>query len=109
MEKRTLFALALAFIILLLYQYLLPQPQQVQKKATVEKKEVPKELEPVMPAEISIPKGISSEEKEIRVETELYSAVFTTKGGTIKYYEIKSFKDKEGKNVVLLKNPGLKA
>jgi YidC/Oxa1 family membrane protein insertase len=111
MEKRTLFALALAFIILLLYQYLFikPQPQQVQKMAKAEKEEVTKEPEPVMPAEISIPKGISSEEKEIRVETELYSAVFTTRGGTIKYYEIKSYKDKEGKNVVLLKNPGLKS
>jgi YidC/Oxa1 family membrane protein insertase len=109
MEKRTLFALALAFIILLLYQYLFikPQPQQVQKKATVEKKEVSKEPKPVIPAEISIPKGTPSQEKEIRVETELYSTVLTTRGGTIKYYEIKSYKDKEGKNVVLLKNPGL--
>ncbi|MEW6416983.1 MAG: membrane protein insertase YidC [Nitrospirota bacterium] len=109
MEKRALLAIALAFIILLLYQYFFikPQPQQVQKQAKVEKKEVPKEPEQVMPAEISIPKGIPSEEKEIRVETELYSTVFTTRGGTIKYYEIKPYKDKEGRNVVLLKNPGL--
>jgi YidC/Oxa1 family membrane protein insertase len=111
MEKRTLLALALAFIILLLYQYFFikPQPQQVQKKAKVEKKEVPEESKAVRPAEISIPEGIPSEEEEIRVETELYSTVFTTRGGTIKYYEIKPYKDKEGKNVVLLKNPGLES
>lgn len=111
MEKRALFAVALAFVILLLYQYFFvgPQPQQVQKPAKVEKKEEPKAPEPVKPAEISIPKSIASEEKEIKVETELYSAVFTTRGGTIKYYEIKPYKDKEGKNVVLLKSPGLKS
>lgn len=110
MEKRALLAVALAFAVLFLYQYFVvgPQPPQVKKQAKVEKKEVPEESKPVMPAEISIPESIPSKEKEIRVETELYSMVFTTGGGTIKSYEIKHYKDKEGKNVVLLKSPGLK-
>ncbi|MEW6674518.1 MAG: membrane protein insertase YidC [Nitrospirota bacterium] len=106
MDTRTLIAIALAFAILFLYQYFFikPEPQQVQKQAKVEKKEEPK---PVKPVEVTINKGIPSEEKELRVETELYSAVFTTKGGTLKYYELKPYKDKEGKNIVLLKKSGI--
>ncbi|MDI6890518.1 MAG: membrane protein insertase YidC [Thermodesulfovibrionales bacterium] len=107
MEKRALLAIALTFIVLFLYQYFFikPEPRQVQEKERVEKKEEPA---PVKPVELPVPKRISPEEKEIRVETELYSAVFTTRGGTLKYYEIKKYKDKEGKNVVLLKEPGMK-
>lgn len=106
MEKRALIAIALAFIILILYQYvfLKPTPQQIQKKAPVEKKEEPK---PVKPAEFIIPPKILSEEKEIRVENDLYSAVFSTRGGTLKYYEIKKYKGKKGKNVILLTGQGM--
>ncbi|MEW6162484.1 MAG: membrane protein insertase YidC [Nitrospirota bacterium] len=106
MEKRALLAIALTFIVLFLYQYFFikPEPRQVQKKERVEKKE---ESVPVKPVELPVPKRIPPEEKEIRVETDLYSAVFTTRGGTLKYYEIKKYKDKEGKNVVLLKGRAL--
>lgn len=106
MEKRAVLAVALAFIILFLYQYFFikPEPQKVQKQAKVEKKEEPK---PVKPAEPPVPKRTLSGEKERRVETELYSAVFTTRGGTLKYYELKKYKDKEGKDVVLLKGQGI--
>jgi len=113
MEKRALFAVALAFAILLIYQYLfikpVPQPQKNQKQAEVEEKAKTLPLEPPAPP-ITIPgaKGTPSEEKEIRVETELYSAVFTTRGATLQHYELKKYKDKEGKNVVLLKDPGIK-
>lgn len=109
MEKRTLLAIALAFAILFLYQYFFikPEPQKVQKQAKVEKKEIPIPVEPPEPT-ITKTKSMPFEEKEIRVETELYSAVFTTRGGTIKYYGLKKYKDKEGKNVVLLKSPGIK-
>jgi len=105
MEKRTLIAIALAFIILLLYQYFFipPEPQKIQKRAKVEKQKEPK---PAKPAELPVPQRIPSEEKELYIETDLYSAVFTTRGGTIKYYELKKHKDKEGNNVVLLKVPG---
>ena len=113
MEKRALFAVALAFAILLIYQYLfikpVPQPQKNQKQAEVEEKAKSLPLEPPAPP-ITIPgaKGAPSEETEIRVETELYSAVFTTRGATLKHYELKKYKDKEGENVVLLKGPGVK-
>jgi hypothetical protein len=56
---------------------------------------------------ISKTTGSSSEEKEIKIETEAYSMVLTTKGATVKHFELKKYKDKDGKNVLLLKNPGL--
>jgi len=104
MEKRTLIAIGLAFIIILLYQYLFtkPEPQKVQRKPVVEKKEEPA---PVKPMELPRPKRILAEEKEIRVDTELYSAVFTTRGGTVKYFELKKYKDEKGQNIILLKRP----
>jgi YidC/Oxa1 family membrane protein insertase len=81
-----------------------PEPGQIQKKSEVAKKEEPA---PAKPVELPVPKKTPSEEKEIKVETEFYSAVFTTRGGTLKHYEIKKYKDKEGKNVMLLTGQNL--
>lgn len=105
MEKRALIAVALAFIILFLYQqfFFRPQPQQISKKAEVTKKVEPP---PAKPVELPVTKKIS-EEKKIKIETDLYSAIFSTKGGTLRYYEIKKYKGKDGKNVVLLMTEGL--
>jgi YidC/Oxa1 family membrane protein insertase len=106
MEKRALIAVAFAFVILFLYQqfFFEPQPQKVKKHAEVEKKEEPASAKAV---EVIVPTKAAKEEKEIRVNTELYSAIFTTRGGTLKYYEIKKHKDKNGKNVILLKTQGI--
>ena len=76
----------------------------MQKKTEVVKKEEPA---PEKPVELSVPLRSTAEEKEIKVETEFYSAIFTTRGGTLKHYELKKYKDKDGKDVVLLKSPGL--
>src|SRR4030042_5163419 len=106
MEKRALIAVAISFVILFIYQYFFikPEPQQVQKKTEIVKKGEPA---PEKTVELSVPPKSAAEEKEIKVETEFYSAIFTTRGGTLKHYELKKYKDKDGKNVVLLKSPGL--
>jgi len=106
MEKRALIAVAISFVILFIYQYFFikPEPQQVQKKTEIVKKEEPA---PEKPVELSVSAKSAAEEKEIKVETEFYSAIFTTRGGTLKHYELKKYKDKDGKDVVLLKSPGL--
>jgi YidC/Oxa1 family membrane protein insertase len=108
MEKRALIAIAISFVILFLYQYFFikPEPQQTQKKTEVVKKEA---SVPVKPLELPVSPKATAEEKEIKVDTEFYSAVFTTRGGTLKHFEIKKYKDKEGKNVVLLKGQGLES
>ncbi len=113
MEKRALIAVAIAFLILLGYQYVIikTEPQKVQQQPTVEEKAVPSAPQP-SPAtvESSTPvsqkKGVSAPGTEVRVETELYAAVFSTKGATLKHFELKEFKDKNGKGVVLLQSPG---
>ena len=106
MEKRALIAVAISFVILFLYQYFFikPEPQQTQEKTEVVKKE---ETVPVKPLELPASPKATAGEKEIKVDTEFYSAVFTTRGGTLKHYEIKMYKDKAGNNVVLLKSQGL--
>ncbi len=113
MEKRALIAVAIAFAILLGYQYFFmkTEPQKVQQQPKVEEKAVssvqpsPAAAAPLNP--VSQKRGVSAEEKEIKVDTELFSAVFTTRGATLKHYELKKYKDKDGKDVVLLKSPGV--
>jgi YidC/Oxa1 family membrane protein insertase len=114
MEKRALIAVAIAFVILLGYQYFFikASPQKVQNQPSVEEKAVPAVPQTsAAPAESSVAvpekKAVHAEEKEIRVDTELYSAVFSTAGATLKRYEVRKYKDKEGKDVVLLKSPGV--
>jgi len=111
MDKRTFLAIAIAFAIIIAYQivytkFFKPEPQKIEKQAEVEKQPVP--LEPTEPAKTDIvkPEVIPVEEREIRVETELYSAIFTTRGATLKHYSLKGYKDKEGNNVVLFNEPG---
>ena len=103
--------MALAFAVLLIYQYffITPEPQKVQTPAQVEEKQ---ETSPVLPAvpPPAITKTVlaPSQEKEIRVENELYTALLTNRGASIKRFELKNFKDKDGKNVALLQTPGVK-
>ncbi len=54
-----------------------------------------------------IPESPAVAEKEIRVENNLYAAVFTSKGGTVKHWEIKAYKDKISKDVLLLGKQGI--
>jgi YidC/Oxa1 family membrane protein insertase len=114
MDKKTLLAIAIAFAIIFAYQvvvtkFIKPVPQKAQKQAQVQEKEkppVPVEVPEHALTDVVEPEGIPSEEKEIRVETELYSSIFTTRGATIKHYALKTYKDNEGNDVVLLKTPG---
>ncbi len=117
MEKRTLIALGLSFAILMIYQFLFvkPEPQKVpQQPKTVEQEKSGAPLPESSPAAPSSAvmaqkQKIPSEEKEVRVETELYSAVFSSKGAALQFYELKKYQDNAGKNVVLLGSPGAAA
>jgi YidC/Oxa1 family membrane protein insertase len=119
MEKRALLAVALAFAILIAYQFFFvkPAPQKFQKQPAATEKEgkgetaqteaQPSPVPSPQAVAVSKAKALPSQEKEITVETELYSAVFTSEGGTLKHFELKKYKDNDGKNVVLLKDRGL--
>jgi YidC/Oxa1 family membrane protein insertase len=110
MEKRALIAVAVAFAILVVYQYFFvkPAPHNIQKQPPVEQKKLPPAPQ-ASPAVVSQTKRVPSEERKIKVDTELYSAVFSNNGATLIHYELKKYKDKDGKDVVLLKSPGIEA
>ena len=103
MDNKIILAIALSIAVIIGFQYLLPAPPQVTKsQPAVEKKE-----DITAPAKSpSVAETTLVEEKEIKVENELFSAVLTSKGGSVKYWEIKAYKDKFEKDVVLLKKPG---
>ncbi len=105
MDNRTLIAILLSIAVIIGYQYFFAfnRTPVKERELPVEKKK--EQVKPVVkPIVIETP---SAEMKEIRVENELYSVVLTSKGGLIKYWEIKSYKDKNSENVTLLKQPGV--
>ena len=73
-------------------KYFNPEPNKILKQEHVKEKEAPPvPIEAPEPAktDIVMPEVIPFEEKEIRVETDLYSAIFTTRGATLKHYSLK--------------------
>ncbi|MBI5025182.1 MAG: membrane protein insertase YidC [Nitrospirae bacterium] len=108
MEKRTLLAIVLAVLILIVYQYVfapkpVPQQPEVQKPVEVKKETTPTPLPKKLPEEILPPEETGV---DITVETDLYKAVLTNKGGVIKSWELKKYNDKDGNPIKLLKQPG---
>ena len=105
MDNRTLLAIILSIAVIIGYTVLFP-PQQPEVKppqpVAVTKAEAP------APVTIPVaPEAAPAEEKELRVENEFYSAVLSSKGGTIKSWAIKAYKDKKGQDVILLEKPGV--
>ncbi len=103
MEKRMLFAIVLSLAILLGWQFFFSKPapkQPVKEQAAVEKKE---EKPQVAVKPVSVPLSAPSKEKEIKIETDLYSATLSSIGGTIKKWDVKQYKDKDGMSISLQK------
>lgn len=106
MDNKTLLAIVLSLAVIIGYQFLFPQqPPQVKPQPVVEKK-----TEEPAPSPIAVPVTpgtTTATEKDIRVENNFYSAVLSSKGGTIKSWAIKAYKDNKGQDVILLKKPGV--
>jgi YidC/Oxa1 family membrane protein insertase len=110
MDKRTLIAVILALVVLIGSQYLStkqapPPPSQPQPKADKKTGETARETPPV-----TLPATVNEEmvpAKDIKVETEYYSAAFSSRGGTLKKFTLKTYKDKDGTGVSLLQAPGI--
>lgn len=113
MDTRTILAIVLCLAVILIWQYLfVPPPVQKPQKTTREPAvEQPQEIPAQAPSPLVTQplqaQPATLQEREITVENKLYSAVLTTRGASIKRWEIKTHKDKEGNNVVLLKKPGI--
>lgn len=109
MEKRILLAIVLSAIILFAYTYFVPSPKQTQKEQGSEQP-VQEKAEGTSPAEktpIDISGEKIKEEKVLTVNTDLYKAVFTNRGGVLKHWELKQYwVDLEKKKNVVLFDPG---
>ncbi len=109
MEKRILLALALSFLVIFAYQLIFPPPQvkkqelerlSVSSRENVESKppsEIPRVSDLKLP---SIPK--EKEEKVITVETPLYKALISNRGGVLKSWVLKKHKDEKGGELELI-------
>lgn len=117
MDKNVFLAILLSIVVLIGYQYLItqqtpPPKKQEETSKTIEKPQesIPKPKEQLHKPSVMIPevyKKIKSEEKEIRVENDLYYALFTTKGATIKNITFKNYTDKNGKHITLIGDTGI--
>ncbi len=115
MEKRLLVAIVLSFLVLFLYQALfvkkLPPPEPSPEMVTeVEKqppqsplKEMPPAQESQEPAEKEEFLPVSGEaEEQIIVNTSLYRAVWSSRGGVLKSWRLKEHTDDEGEDLELV-------
>ena len=107
MEKRTIMAFALSFLVLILWSFLFnPSKDQVSKKGetpeTVAQKTVSQSPETASAPHAAISKtpgktdfklAPETYEKEIVVDTPLYRAVFTNAGPTIKSFKLKEYRE----------------
>jgi YidC/Oxa1 family membrane protein insertase len=115
MDKRTLLAVVLSIIVLLVYQNFfakppeknLPVPAQ-QKEASVASQTTAQQAPPAAPEKASAPAAIQTAttgriaaalavtgaERDVVVETPLYRAVFTTRGAALKSFQLKQYKTK---------------
>lgn len=105
MEKRAFLAIVLSLIILIGWQMLflrkpLPPKQETPQITTkIEEKKEEKVSHGLSPDLISGFRG-NDKGKEIPVETDLYSAIFSTRGGGLKSWKLKKYKDKIGKGAL---------
>ncbi len=108
MEKRTLIAIVLSILVLVVFSYLTPKrPVQQQAPPPAAKEQEKPSVEEKQPEPaVQVPEVTvitPAAEKEIHIENDLYSAVFTTKGGTIKNWKLKQYPDSEEKPVSLVR------
>jgi len=104
MEKRVVIAVILSIAVLYGYSYLMPQPKKVeetkpaaQQAAAPQAPAVPaKSVEPVKTEPVLAPA------RDIVVETDLYRAVFSSRGGSLKNFVLKKYRETEGPGAKLV-------
>lgn len=102
MQKRMVLAIVLSFIIVFAYQYYFAKNIATKKQEETQQAEALKTAQD-RPAPQAVPAGREAPRvavvpktqavaREIRVETPLYTAVFTTKGGALKSIRLKNYR-----------------
>ena len=101
MDKKTVLAIILSLMVIFAWQAFFAkkpppkQPEPVKQETAIESKPAAKEVtqQQVKPAvsRTVLSQKIMAPEKDIPVETPLYTAIFSTKGGTLKSYKLKYY------------------
>ncbi|UCH82277.1 MAG: membrane protein insertase YidC [Nitrospiraceae bacterium] len=116
MEKRTILAVVLSVSILLIWSYLFPTKQAPQRPAPLPEQQAPVQTDtPTQAPPVHQPPSIPvqpiapayGEGEEVTVETDLYRAVFSTRGAIVTSWELKEYDDKNGNPVSLLRARGV--
>ncbi len=116
MEKNTILAVVLSVSILLIWSYLFPTKQTPQIPAPLPEQQAPVQTDkPVQPSPVQQPSAVPVQPitpsytggSDVTVETDLYRAVFSTRGAVVTSWELKDYDDKMGNPVTLLKDRGV--
>jgi len=98
MDKKTILAVVLSLAVFLAYQMFFATPPPPKQAAPAqESKQVSKDTAAKPPATLATaaaPKSAAEKEaapKDIKVETENYTAIFSTRGGALKSFQLKGY------------------
>ncbi|GAB4487732.1 MAG: membrane protein insertase YidC [Thermodesulfovibrionales bacterium] len=111
MDRNTILAVVLSMAVIMGYYYLFPAPPAqppAPVPASTSSQEPAKAAAPATAPAAAAGAAVKApvEEKEIRIETPLYSAVLSSRGGAATSWALKNYKDEKGNPVVLLKKAG---
>ncbi len=109
MEKRVVIAVVLSIAVLYVYSMLVPAPAKKpeEQKQTVTQAVMQQETsaKPVKPLQLPSVPPVAAAAKDVTVETDLYTAVFSTQGGALRKLVLKKYRDAagpSGKEVALI-------
>ncbi len=123
MEKRTLLAFALSFLILIAWSvFFAPKQKQPPKEPESVTKETPAKPSPLAPKPAELTRPLPSQtpvetagkaipeagEKEVEIDTPLYRAIFSNVGPTIKSFKLKKYHQTTDPNSPLIQLVELK-
>lgn len=100
MDKRTILAVVLSLAVLLGYQVFFAKPQLPPKQAVAPDKQVTQTNKEVVNQTYAVQKTSIAKEskvkstaapKDIKVETAQYTAIFSTRGGALKSFQLKGY------------------
>ncbi|GAB4389096.1 MAG: membrane protein insertase YidC [Thermodesulfovibrionales bacterium] len=107
MERNTIIAIVLSLVVLVAYQFFFAKPEPARKPAA----EAPREAAPAAPVVPAAPQAPQPSEaaapaRTIRVETDLFIAEISSRGGTLESWRLKEFRDEKTGEPVSLLQPG---
>jgi YidC/Oxa1 family membrane protein insertase len=107
MEKRAILAVVLSLAVLFIYQIFFVKPPATTQQTPPQKETVasekpaatiaPSAQDATIQQKPFLSQQVTEAEKDIRVNTPLYSAIFTTRGGALKSFRLKDYYETPGK------------